>query len=196
MRLADPLRKQAWQCGWLSPSLLTVIGFLRFVGIVSAAVWFGSTFFYTLVAGPAFFSEDMRRLLGGAFPAYSDPLSMVLLGRYYVLQQVCGAIALFHLLVEWLYTGKAFPRMLTYALMAVFAVGLLGGYAVQPKMKQWHAVKYVKGYTPEQRKQAENSFALLRGFVHVTNALATITLMIYVWRLHNPPDAPRFGKKR
>ncbi len=173
-----------------------MIGFLRFIGIINAAVWFGSTFFYTLVAGPVFFSEEMKQLLGRMFPVYADPFSLVLLGKYYVLQQICGALGLFHLLCEWLYSGKALPRLLIYSLIAVFAFGLLGGYAVQPTMKKQHNVKYVRGYTEDQRKSAANSFSLLRGYVHVTNAFACLTLLFYVWRMNNPADAPRFGKRR
>lgn len=173
-----------------------MIGLFRFIGIINGAIWFGSTFFYVVIAGPAYFSAEMKLLLGRFFPVYADPFSLVLLGKYYVLQKVCGTIALVYLLWEWLYFGKTLPRMLLYCLVAVFAFGVLGGYAVQPKMKEWHNVKHLQGYTQDQRKSAANSFAALRGFVHVTNAFACLTLMFYVWRLNNPTDAPRFGKKR
>ena len=173
-----------------------MIGFLRFVGVVNAAVWFGSTLFFTLAVWPAFFSPEMKSLLGRAFPVYAEPLALVALGNYYVLQQVCGVVALFHLLVEWLYSGRGLPKLLIGALLAVFAVGLLGGYAVKPQMRSLHDKQYDRNYSVEQKKRMANSHSLLRGFVHVTNALACVTLMIYVWRLNNPPDAPRFGKRR
>jgi hypothetical protein len=173
-----------------------VIGFLRFVGIVNTAVWFGATLFFTLAVWPAFFSPEMKGLLGRAFPIYSEPLALVLLGKFYLVQQVCGAVALFHLLLEWLYSGRGQPKFLVFALLGVFAVGLIGGYAVKPQMRTLHDKQYDRGYSAEQKKKLANGHSLLRGFVHVTNALACVTLLVYMWRLSNPPDAPRFGKRR
>lgn len=173
-----------------------MIGFLRFVGIVNAAVWFGSTFFFTLVGGPVFFSEDAKLFFRDAFPVWSQSLWFMSLGKYYALQQVCAFIALLHLLAEWLYTGKGLPRALVYALIGLCAVAVLGGHAIQPKLKQWHRVRYAPGYTVQQQKEAENALAVLRGFVHVTNVLAAATLLVYVWRLNSPNESPRFGKRR
>jgi hypothetical protein len=179
----------------LFSSLRTVIGFLRFVAVINASVWFGSTLFFTLVASPALFSPEMKQLLRGAFEVYADPIALILLGRYYVLQQVCAGIALLHLLMEWLYTGRALPRAIIYTLMGMLAVALIGGHAVQPKMVQWHVVKHARGYTPEQRKRAQDAFGILRGFVHITNVLMAVGLLVYVWRVAAPPDVPRFNSR-
>jgi hypothetical protein len=45
-----------------------MIGILRFIGIANAAVWFGSLIFFTVVVGPAFFSEGMINLFGAGNP--------------------------------------------------------------------------------------------------------------------------------
>jgi len=42
-----------------------VLGFLRIIALLNAAVWFGSIIFFTFAAGPAFFTDDMIQLLGG-----------------------------------------------------------------------------------------------------------------------------------
>ncbi len=70
-----------------------MIGFLRFLGILNAAVWCGSAIF--LVVGlPALFSPDLKKLLtdpGVGFAAEA------IVGRFFKVQYCCGAIALAHL---------------------------------------------------------------------------------------------------
>jgi len=57
-----------------------VIGFLRIVGILNAAVWFGAAVFFTFGAGFAPFSAEMKRLLGSNnYPYFSGAIAQILI---------------------------------------------------------------------------------------------------------------------
>jgi len=66
-----------------------VIGFLRFVGVVMTAVWFGASSFFTFFVGPAFFSMKMLDMLGVAnvqsSRAYVGAAAQIVINRYFVL---------------------------------------------------------------------------------------------------------------
>src|SRR6266436_1420387 len=87
----------------LSPYPSLVIGFLRFVGLLNAAVWFGAAIFFTFAAGPAVFSQDMKDALRQNNPYFYGAIAQVLISRYFRLQLICGVIALLHLVMESLY---------------------------------------------------------------------------------------------
>jgi len=116
-----------------------VLGFLRSIAIVNAAVWFGSAIFFTFAAGPAFFTDEMIGLLG---KPRAGAAAQLVVHRYFVVQQWCAAIAIAHLLAEWLYTGRPFHRLVLLLLMVLFVIGILGGYVLQPRMHELHLRKY------------------------------------------------------
>src|ERR1039457_449261 len=71
-----------------------VIGFLRFVGILNAAVWFGGAVFFTFWSGRAPFSPEMKALLGPQnYPYFSGAIAQILIARYFNLQFTCSIIA-------------------------------------------------------------------------------------------------------
>ncbi len=57
-----------------------VIGFLRFIGLTNAAVWFGAAVFFTFVGGPAFFSPEMKHLLP---PPYNGAAAELMIARVF-----------------------------------------------------------------------------------------------------------------
>ena len=88
-----------------------MINILRLAGLLNAAVWFGGAMFFTWVAAPAVFSPEMKDLLGPKnYPYYSGAVAQIVVARYFVLQYVCGAIALLHLFFEWMFLGKAVQK--------------------------------------------------------------------------------------
>lgn len=174
-------------------------GFLRFIGVVNASIWFGSAIFFTFVVGPSFFSPEMLKLFGGVdvpmAKAYSGAVTQILLERYYIVQEWCGAIALFHLLVEWMYTGKAVQRLTLWLLIGMFGLDLAGGYLLQPKMQELHYVMYGGRFAPAQRQRAAQAFSILHSVAQTANFLVTAGLLIYVWNVTNPSNAPRFTSR-
>jgi hypothetical protein len=170
-----------------------VIGFLRFVGILNAAVWFGAAIFFTFGAGLAPFSQAMKDLLGANnYPYFSGAIAQILIARYFHFQLVCASIAVLHLLAEWLYLGK-YPQKLQVGLLIVLSsAALVGGYWLQPRLKALHLAKYGVNTRPEIREAATRSFKAWHGVSLVINVLTVGGLAVYLWRAANPLDTTRF----
>lgn len=170
-----------------------MIGFLRFVGILNAAVWFGGAVFFTFSAGLAPFSPEMKSLLGANnFPYFSGAIAQIVIARYFHLQLACGLVAVLHLLAEWLYLGK-YPRAFQVGLLiGLCSAALAGGCWLQPKLKVLHATKYGINTQPEVREAADRSFRAWHGVSQVLNLLVVGGLATYLWRTANPSDPTRF----
>jgi hypothetical protein len=170
-----------------------VIGFLRFLGLMNAAVWFGAAVFFTFGVGAAPFSPEMKELLGPKTSAYfPGAIAQIFVARYFHLQFACGAVALLHLVGEWIYLGRT-PRGLWLGLLiSLISIGLLGGYWLQPKMKNLHTAKYAVNASAATRETADRSFRIWHGVSQGANLLMLAGLAIYLWRIANPPDPTRF----
>jgi hypothetical protein len=163
------------------------------VGVLNAAVWFGASVFFTFAAGPAPFSAEMKSLLGqNNFPYFSGAIAQVLIARYFHLQVVCGAVAVVHLLAEWLYLGRHPRKLQAGLLIGLCLAALAGGYWFQPKLKALHAVKYGIKTRPDVREIADRSFRTWHGVSQVINVLLVAGLAVYLWRITNPSDPTRF----
>jgi hypothetical protein len=172
-----------------------VIGFLRFVGLLNAAVWFGAALYQTFIAGPAFASREMADLLTGRnFPFFSVAIAQIVASRYFYLQLVCGFLALFHVLAEWLYLGKVPQRFWLGLLFTIVALNLAGGFLLQPKLKDWHRLAFAPNTPAETRKSAARAFRAWQGTAEVVNFLVAGGLGVYLWRMANPADTNRFAR--
>ncbi len=170
-----------------------MIGFLRFVGLLNAAVWIGAAVFFTFGAGPAVFSEDMKTLLGPRnYPYFSGAIAQVLIARLFALQLICGAIAALHLFAEWLYLGRPMRGFTGYLLVGLLVLGLVGDLGMQPKIKRLHTTKYAVNAAPQTRAAAARSLAIWHGVAQGINLIMLGGLVVYLWRVANPSDAPRF----
>ena len=170
-----------------------MIGFLRFVGILNGAVWFGSAIFFTFGAGLAPFSPEMKALLGPKnAPYFSGAIAQILIARYFSCQIVCAGVAVLHLLAEWLYLGKQPQKLQVGLLIGLASAALIGGYWLQPRMKALHTTKYGLNTRPEIREAADRSFRAWHGVAQVVNMLMVGGLTVYLWRVTNPSDPTRF----
>lgn len=170
-----------------------MIGFLRFVGLLNATVWFGAAVFFTVGAAPAIFSQDMRRLLGdNNYPYFSGAIAQIIIARYFHLQLACGIVALLHALAEWLYLGRPLRRLGLGLLVGLFALGLAGGFWMQPKIKELHAAKYAVNQPASVRDAKEKSLRLWHGMAEAANLLMLAGLAVYVWRVAHPVSTARF----
>ncbi len=169
-----------------------VIGFLRMVGLVNAAVWFGAAVFYLFGAGPLTHSTAMQGLLGPRnFPYFSQAIEQLLTARYFHLHIICGLIALAHLTAEWLYLGK-YPRRFWLGLTLGLAVwGLVNDYSVQPRLKTFNERQHTAAKS-ELRDAARRSFIIWNTVTQSFNYLMAVGLAVYFWRQANPPDPARF----
>ncbi len=171
----------------------TVIAFLRWVGLFNAAVWLGSAIFLTVGAAPAFFSDEMKALLGPAHPAYAGAMVQVMFTRFFTLQFVCGTIAATHLVAEWIYLGRAPEKLAVGLVGGLLLFSLLGSQWVQPKLRQFHATKYGKTSTPEQREEAAASMRMWHAASQIGNLAALAGLAVFFWRTGSRPEATRFA---
>jgi len=170
-----------------------VIGFLRFLGILNAAVWFGAVVFATFGAIPALSSKEMEALLSSRqFPFFSVAIAQVVEERCRYFQLACGLAALFILLLQWLYSGKLPDRLWRGLLLGMISVNLLGGLFLDPALKKWHQEVYSLKTLPEQRKAANRSFRAWQSLSDMFNLILVGGLGVYVWRMANPPDPTRF----
>jgi hypothetical protein len=171
-----------------------VIGLLRFLGLVNAAVWFGATFFFIFVADPATTaSETMRQLLGPKnFPYFSVAISQVIGTRFFGLFLVCALVAMLHMGAEWLYFGKYPRRFWLLLIFGLFLGGLAQTYGVQPKVKTLLVLQHSPSASQDQRDLAGRSVGVWRTLSTSLNVLLLGGLVVYLWRVANPPDEMRF----
>jgi hypothetical protein len=164
-----------------------VIAFLRFIGILNAAVWCGATLF-TIICVPALFSEELRRLLTDRYVGFP---AEAILARYFIVQYWCCGIALAHLAAEWLYLGRSVRRVTLGLLVGLACLGLIGGLVLQPKLRQLHIAQYW-GATAELRVQAGRAFKIWHGVAEGANVLVAGGVIVYLWRVSKSTESSRF----
>jgi hypothetical protein len=181
-------RIEAWQVAKFFYNA-RVISLLRFIGLLNAAVWLGAAVSFTIALGPAFFSEEMKIIIP---PPYNGAAAQIVIKRYFILLHICGGIALLHFFWEKLYTGKIIARFTLLVLLAVIALGLFGGFWLQPKLRNVLLTKYNAHFSVEVRKGAEQSFKVWHGVSQTMNLFVIGGLLIYLWHVSNPPYNSRF----
>lgn len=170
-----------------------MVGLLRFVGIINAAVWLGGAVFFTFAAGQVPFSDGMKSLLGEAnFPYFSGAIAQLMIGKYFALHVICGSVALGHLLTEKVYLGRPIRAGTLWLILLLLGFGLIGGWWLQPRMQTLHLQKHAQNLSPEERDAARSSFRLWHVLAQVTNVGVLIGLTVVVWRSNHPPDPTRF----
>ena len=170
-----------------------MIGFLRFVGIFNAAVWFGAAFFVNFGAVSAVSSQEIKELLGANYyPYFSGAIAQIVVDRYFHWQLGCGVLALFHLLAERLYLGKSLRKLGLGLLFSIIFLSLTDGFLFQPKLKELHKIRYAMKSRPEEREAARQSFGIWNGLHRTLNLFLLAGLAFYLWRVANPPETTRF----
>ncbi len=167
-----------------------MIGLLRFIGLLNAAIWLGAAISFTFALGPAFFSEEMKALFRQHY--YNGAAAQIVMKRYFILLYCCAGIALLHLCLEKLYSGKTFERLTSVALALAISLSLLGGIWLQPKLRELHLRKYNARSSLEVRSQADRSFKTWHGVSQTINLFVIGGLLIYFWRSSGPANTTRF----
>lgn len=168
-------------------------GFLRFVGLLNAAIWFGAAVFFTFGAGPAMFSSATRALLGPQnFPYYSGAMAQIIISRFFWWQIVAGFIAIVVLVCENLYCGRPLKNFWFALVIVLFSLTLVGGFSLQPALKSLHREKYSMQLSAEKREAAAKSFRAWHGTAQLINLLMLAGIAVHLWRVANPSEATRF----
>lgn len=171
-------------------------GLLRFIGLLNAAVWLGSTAFFTLVTEPALLSADMKHLLGqNNYPFFAGAITQVVARRFFVLQIVCASIALVHMLAAWLYLGKTLRRLNTSIVAGLFILALACALLIGPKIEQLHMAKFAKNQPADLADAAAKSLQLWLGLGRAVNFIILAGVTVYFVRIASvtgTPSPPRF----
>ena len=157
---------------------------------MNIAVWFGAAVFFTVAAGPAFFSAEMLSFLP---KPYAGRAAEVIIERYLLLQHWCGAIALLHVLVEYLYSGRQVERWSLALLSALFVLALIGSYWLLPHMHDLQRIMYSSAASIAQQAAAKSRFGLLHGASYLVNLLMIAGLVSHLWRLTRAGQPLRMG---
>jgi hypothetical protein len=170
-----------------------VIGLLRFVGLLNAAVWLGVAAFFLFFAfgpAPALASTEMQELLSARnFPYFSVAIEQLLARRFLHWYLACSLVALLHLVAEWLYQGRYPQRMWLALVLALCLGGLVQTFVVQPQLKQLHRLHFPR---PDLSEAAYRSFQAWHKVSTALELLLVGGLLVYLWRVANPPDSTRF----
>jgi hypothetical protein len=165
-----------------------VINFLRLVGVFNAAVWFGATIFHLIGVSPALSSQEMNRIFGEFYAAVALQMTA---RSFYLLQHWCGAIALVHLVAEWLYMDKPMEKFQLWLVTSLFLLGLIGGFWLQPRINQLHRAKHMET-TPALQEQAADSLRVWSTVSGIFHLLVAAGLVVHVYRVTTPVTTPRF----
>jgi hypothetical protein len=170
-----------------------VIGFLRWLGILNAAAWFGAALLLTLVILPGVFSPEMKQILGERnYPYFSQAISGELSARYFHLSLACAIVAWLHLGAERLYLGKAPSRTVLALLIALLVTAVFGSGWVQPRIKSANQLQHGLNVSLDERQQAAAALGNWRRCLVLTNWLTLGGVAVYLCRLSAPSEASRF----
>ena len=185
---------------------MRVIAFLRFIGLMNAAVWLGAVVVYAALISPALVSAEMLEVFSGArpamAPAYRGLAVEVVAWKFYWIHFICGGMMAFHLLLEWLFTGKATRTLILYLAMTMIVLGLANGLLLHFKMKELHRIRYEHIPPPVSAKQAEGKakagrmFDSLQTATEVMHWVMVAGLVVLLWKTATPGEQPRFNSTR
>ncbi|MBC8244496.1 MAG: DUF4149 domain-containing protein [Verrucomicrobia bacterium] len=197
--MAQPIRLH---CG--------VPGFLRFLGLFNAAVWVGGSVFFSFLAGPVFFSPEVKSITP---PPYNGIVAQAMLGRYFTLHLLCGMVAIGHLLLERLYSGDVFPGRAIALVGVLLGLALIGGKFIGPKLTVWHQQEYQfklksegeppmiepAAYEPNVIQNAKWKFDVWHGVSQLINLVMLGLLTWRFWRLtrfDGHDNSSTFGQRK
>src|SRR5690349_7889031 len=103
---------------------------------MNAAVWLGTTVFYTLGANPVCFSADITNMFkAGPDGYYPNVIAQTVMAKYYVISLACAVVALLHFTAKWLYLGRQSRKFSLAIVITFFAITLIGSRGIQPRLE-------------------------------------------------------------
>lgn len=165
---------------------------IRFLGLLTIAVWVGASLFFTVVVGPAFFSNEMLSFLPRP---YAGRAAEVMLERYFLLQQCCAGIGIVYLIVDCFYTGRPFDVVNVSLLAGVLAIGVFSGHWLQPRMHELQRVRYAQSATVPQKEEAAARFTKFHARSQVLNLLAVLAGLGSLYRVWRAPAGARLAER-
>ena len=161
--------------------------------MLNAAIWLGGGVFFTLSA-TALIGPEVKAMFGGS-GFWPGLLAERVIERYFHLQQICGVIAVVHLVAEWFYLGRPMQRLNVFLLSVLLFIGFIGGLWLQPKLQRLQLVRYgmSEQHRPaalprEVRAAADSSWRTWHRVSLAGNFVGIAMLLVYFWRVTHPSD--------
>ncbi|MBI1839795.1 MAG: hypothetical protein HYR88_02955 [Verrucomicrobia bacterium] len=163
--------------------------FLRFVGVMNAAVWLGASLFQLFAVSPFFGSAATRWLLGDA---HALGAGLMLWDRFYTTHYLCLGVAWIQLLAEWVYLGRGIPPFHRWALTSLLVLGVLGHVELNRWVTPAHWNRYQPKASAESRASAERTYPLSSAVWMTTNVALDLTVLVFSLRILMAVPGPRF----
>jgi hypothetical protein len=159
---------------------------------MNAAVWLGTTVFFTFGANPACFSPIMTNMFKADADAYyPNVVAQAVMAKYYVISMACAVIALLHFLAKWFYMGRPSRKFSGGLVISLFLLTLIASNVITPELTNLNKNRFT-ATQPAERQSAAKWFHILRAVETTFNFLMIGGLMVYTWRIANPSDTLRF----
>ncbi len=169
-----------------------MIGFLRIVGVLNAAVWFGAAIFFNFLIVPLFSTPEALTVLGWK---YSGWLAQGALERHFQLSLWCAGIGLLHLVAECVYLGRPLSRFQLFLLAGLLCLALVSSFWLQPHLEKLHVTRYHSRSTPQEIQQATRGYGAWSGVTQFFNYLSLAGVLVYLWQISGLNQHSRFGSK-
>lgn len=171
--------------GSLRSAMLTL---LRAIGIFNAAIWLGSSLFFAFIVAPTLLAAPMKASLGHFWAGYA---TQAVIAKLFWIHHSCATIALIATALEHLYVGKSTEKALTWVLLLVLGLGLIGGFGLQPVLKELHLKKYQSRPNSPEQIEASKAFGIWHGVSQVANLVCLAGIAFYLWKTAFPKTGQR-----
>ena len=154
--------------------------------LLSLALWVGGGVFLTAVVGPTIFSKALSEVITRQ---QAGSVAQAILSRYFVFQTMLAVIA---------FAGSFWARAwgwrcpsLALPLSSVLLILTLGsGLVLQPRMREWNAIRYSPARTSAEQEAARVQFARWHGMAQMGNLLVLTGALVLVWQQRVPSGPP------
>lgn len=165
-----------------------MLSLLRAISIFNAAIWLGSSLFFAFIVAPTLLAGPMKANLG---PFWAGFATQAIISKLFWIHHACATIALIASALEHLYAGRPMEKTLTWVLLLVLGLGLVGGFALQPVLKDLHLKKYQSRPNSPELIDATRSFGLWHGVSQVANLICLAGISFYLWKTAIPKTGQR-----
>lgn len=166
-----------------------MISFLRFVGVMNAAVWLGASLYHLLAVGPFFSTAAARWVLG---EPQATGAGLMLWHRLYTLQYLCVGVAWAHLLTEWVYLGRGPSRFQGWMLSLMLTLTLAGDLELRHGVEPAHWTRLNAKANAEEKARAQRNYPLWSALWMSTQAGLTLAVILFSSRTLMATPGPRF----
>lgn len=164
---------------------------LRAIGIFNAAIWLGSSLFFAFIVAPTLLAKPMATAIGPIGPFWVGYATQAIIAKLFWIHHACAAVALVSTSMEHLYAGRPAEKILTWVLLIVLGLGLVGGFGIQPVLKELHLKKYQSRPNSPEQIDAARTFKVWHGVSQVANLLCLAGISLYLWKTAFPKTGQR-----